>query len=76
MMQIIKIVFRIWLCIVLIVLIGVSVNYLVPMAININNDMLAFIAIIFIVPFAAMLAVFISYRTAMSVMKDIGKMLK
>ena len=76
MIQAIKIAFKIWLYIVLIALIGVSVNYLVPMAININNDMLAFIAIIFIVPFAIMLACFISYHTVMSVIKDIGKVLK
>lgn len=76
MIQIMKITFRIWLYIVLIALIGVSVNYLVPMAINMNNDVLAFVVIIFIVPFATMLACFISYCTVMSVIKDIGKVLK
>ena len=76
MIQIMKITFRIWLCLVLLIIIGTSVNYLIPMAININNDKLACIIISIIVPLATVFVCGVAYYTTIWIIRDIGKALK
>lgn len=76
MIQAIKISFKIWLCLVLIVIVGVSTNYLIPMAINISNNTLSCLIISITIPFATIFVCGVSYYTAVSVMRDIGKALQ
>ena len=76
MIQAIKILFKIWLCLVLTVIVGISTNYLIPMAINISNDTLSCLIISIIIPLATIFVCGISYYTAVSVMRDVEKALQ
>lgn len=76
MIQIMKITFRIWLCLVLLIIIGTSVNYLIPMAIDIDNDKLSCIIISIIVPLATAFVCGVAYYTTISIIRDIDKALK